>query len=171
MTPSISVPIISTVADSSNVMDVSLSIDTEMEIPSAVTPTTTLSNLIIDGDSPSASTTGCTTPTSALTPTALKERKRRIVVDDDDESPTFNPLSRSTKKMRGKNRRKGSLLKQKQRKMQLLIATPDKANESAIFTSPESIVSTTKQKTLFTHTNYFLHCKKVHLFTIRTVGE
>lgn len=112
----------------------------QLEIPDALTPTSSHAN---DGESPTASVSLAipTTPTTALTPGISKERKRRIVVDDDDESPTFNPLSRSSgKKARGKNRRgKTGLLKQKQR--QMLFITPDKANESAIFTSPESIVS------------------------------
>lgn len=82
---------------------------------------------------------------SPTTPSVPKERKKRIIIDDDDESPTFNPL-RSTKKSRGKNRRKQLLLKKQQRKAQLLspsgLALGDKANESAVFTSPEGIVST-----------------------------
>lgn len=126
-------------ADSSSVMDVSmsLSVSNELQIPGAITPTSTSPAInIVDGDlmlNASVSTT----------PSVPKERKRRIVVDDDDESPTFNPLSRSSKKMRGKNRKnRVGLSKQKQRKL-LLLGTPDgKANESAIFTSPDSIVST-----------------------------
>lgn len=81
---------------------------------------------------------------SPTTPSVPKERKKRIIIDDDDESPTFNPL-RSTKKSRSKNRRKNLLLKRQQRKAQLLSPTSsaliDKANENAIFTSPEGIVS------------------------------
>lgn len=82
---------------------------------------------------------------SPTTPSVPKERKKRIIIDDDDESPTFNPL-RSTKKSRSKNRRKNLLLKRQQRKAQLLSPTSsalsDKANENAVFTSPEGIVST-----------------------------
>lgn len=123
-------------------MDVSMSLSAsnQFEIPNALTPS---SSYVNDGESPSASASSAipTTPTTAFTPGISKERKRRIVVDDDDESPTFNPLSRSSgKKVRGKNRRgKHGLLKQKQR--QMMFATPDKSNENAIFTSPESIVS------------------------------
>lgn len=122
------------------VTSMSLSTSNQLETPNALTPS---SSHVNDGESPSASVslTIPTTPTTALTSGISKERKRRIVVDDDDESPTFNPLSRSSgKKARGKNRRgKGGLLKQKQR--QMLFATPDKTNENALFTSPESIVS------------------------------
>lgn len=82
---------------------------------------------------------------SPTTPSVPKERKKRIIIDDDDESPTFNPL-RSTKKSRGKNRRKQLLLKKQQQKAQLFspsgLALGDKTNESAVFTSPEGIVST-----------------------------
>lgn len=80
---------------------------------------------------------------SPTTPTVPKERKRRIIIDDDDESPTFNP-QRSNKKIRGKNRRnKHSAFLRKQKKTQLLsaISFSDKVNESAVFTSPEMIVS------------------------------
>lgn len=86
---------------------------------------------------------------SPTTPSVPKERKRRIIIDDDDESPTFNP-QRSTKKIRGKNRRKSLMLKKQQRKSQQLLsasiaatinAATDKPNETAIFTSPEAIVS------------------------------
>lgn len=82
---------------------------------------------------------------SPTTPSVPKERKRRIIIDDDDESPTFNP-QRSTKKIRGKNRRKS--LKQQRKSQQLLSASiaatinaTEKPNESAVFTSPEAIVS------------------------------
>lgn len=78
--------------------------------------------------------------TTPITPSVPKERKRRVIIDDDDESPTFNPL-RSTKKQRGKGRQKRqSLLLKKQQKAQLL-SPSDKTNESALFTSPEGIVS------------------------------
>lgn len=124
-------------------VSMSLSASNQFEIPNALTPSPSHGNDGNDGDSPSASASLAmpTTPTTALTPGISKERKRRIVVDDDDESPTFNPLSRSSgKKVRGKNRRsKVGQLKQKQRQMAFII--PDKANENAIFTSPESIVS------------------------------
>lgn len=76
-------------------------------------------------------------PTLPTTPNVPKERRKRIIIDDDDESPTFNPL-RCHKKARGKNRR--NLLSKKQRKTQLL-SPSDKANENAVFTSPEGIVS------------------------------
>lgn len=101
------------------------------------TNTSVTENRLMINDSPAL-----VTPT---TPSVPKERKRRIIIDDDDESPTFNPL-RSNKKMRGKNRRnKHNLLLKKQKKAQLL-STPcsssfiDKANESAVFTSPEVVV-------------------------------
>lgn len=79
---------------------------------------------------------------SATSSNTLKERKRRIVIDDDDESPTFNPLARGNKKMRGKgraNRGRGGLLKN-QRKINLL-SSPEKSRDSNVFTSPEGIVS------------------------------
>lgn len=112
--------------------------DTTMPIEQ--TNTSVTENLLIN-NSPTAATV-LLTPT---TPSVPKERKRRIIIDDDDESPTFNPL-RSNKKLRGKNRRNkhNSMLK-KQKKTQLL-STPsssfiDKTNETAVFTSPEVVVS------------------------------
>lgn len=73
------------------------------------------------------------------TPIASKERKRRIVVDDDDESPTFNPLSRSSKKMKGRGRRgRGALMRPNQRKM--LLQSPEKTMDS---TSPLTSATTT----------------------------
>lgn len=102
------------------------------------TPATEISPLVIDSPA-------LVTPT---TPSVPKERKRRIIIDDDDESPTFNP-QRSNKKLRGKNRRnKHNLMLKKQKKAALLLSTPssstsfiDKANENAVFTSPEVLVS------------------------------
>lgn len=98
-----------------------------------------------------------TTPIVSVT---AKERKRRIIIDDDDESPTFNPLSRSNKRLRGRGRKgRGGLMRY--RKMHLL-TSPEKAaataaaltpaastnstvnitaTDSDIFTSPEGIVS------------------------------
>lgn len=112
-------------------MDVSLISSDVTTIPTVVTPTNS------DAIAPANNFD------QATTPSVSKERKRRIIIDDDDESPTFNPLSRSSKKMRGKNRNRKGLSNQKQRKMQLLSPPPiDKSNnESAIFTSPEGIVS------------------------------
>lgn len=76
----------------------------------------------------------------STTPVVPKERKRRIIIDDDDESPTFNPLARNNKKMRGKNRRsRQGLLRQKQK--QLMLSPSKLARENAVFTSPEGIVS------------------------------
>lgn len=82
---------------------------------------------------------------SPTTPSVPKERKRRIIIDDDDESPTFNP-QRSNKKLRGKNRRsKHNAILKKQKRSQLVSTISssfsDKANESAVFTSPEMVVS------------------------------
>lgn len=93
------------------------------------------------------------------TPSYAKERKRRIVIDDDDESPTFNPLNRGMKRIRGRGRRgRSGLTRLNQRKMHLspekgansLPATPSLAtatpaaaqdDDSNLFTSPEGIVS------------------------------
>lgn len=118
-------------------MDVSLISSDLTTIPTVVTPTNS------DAIPPANNVDQATTTAIATTPSVSKERKRRIIIDDDDESPTFNPLSRSSKKMRGKNRNRKGLSNQKQRKMQLLSPPPiDKSNnESAIFTSPEGIVS------------------------------
>lgn len=115
---------------------VQLNENVPMDVSTELIATPTSGHTTID------KTIGLTSPT---TPSVPKERKKRIIIDDDDESPTFNPL-RSTKKSRGKNRRKQLLLKKQQRKAQLLspssAALGDKANESAVFTSPEGIVST-----------------------------
>lgn len=79
------------------------------------------------------------TDSATDTPILVKERKRRIIIDDDDESPTFNPLNRSAKRMRGRGRgsRGRGILK---RKMNLL-QSPEKAADLNVFTSPEGIVS------------------------------
>lgn len=77
---------------------------------------------------------------SPTTPSVPKERRKRIIIDDDDESPTFNPL-RSCIKVKGKNRRsRNTLLLKKQQKGQLL-SPSNNTDESAVFTSPEGIVS------------------------------
>lgn len=106
-----------------------------MDVSTELTTTPTSAHTSID------KSIGLISPT---TPSVPKERKKRIIIDDDDESPTFNPL-RSTKKSRSKNRRKQLLLKKQQQKAQLLSPSSsvlgDKANENAVFTSPEGIVS------------------------------
>lgn len=119
--------------------DLSLSMDTSTELPSTpISGNVTPSKICA---------LGLISPT---TPSVPKKSKRRIIIDDDDESPTFNPL-RSTKKMRGKNRRKNLMLKKQQRKAAqlLLTSTTDKPNETAVFTSPEAIVSTVLHHNLF----------------------
>lgn len=87
------------------------------------------------------------------TPVATKERKRRIIIDDDDESPTFNPLNRGIKRMRGRGR--GSRGRGLLRKKMHLIQSPEKSIDANVFTSPEGIVS------LFTFILYLipLFCK------------
>lgn len=96
-----------------------------------------------------AADAGAVTPTMAgavvagigqtpLTPlSAIKERKRRIIVDDDDESPTFNPMSRGSKRARRGRGRKGR--NNNQRRSQLLMS-PEKAREAGIFTTPDGKV-------------------------------
>lgn len=125
-------------SDANTLMDVPLIPDDATTIQTAAAITPTNSDAVASANNFDQAKTAI-----ATTPSVSKERKRRIIIDDDDESPTFNPLSRSSKKARGKNRNRKGLLNQKQRKMQLLSPPPtDKPNnESAIFTSPEGIVS------------------------------
>lgn len=118
-------------------------IQDDLSTPMEITPTELITTPV---SSSSVEKTPCLV--SPTTPSVPKERKRRIIIDDDDESPTFNPL-RSTKKIRGKNRRKSLMLKKQQGKAQQLLSASiaatinatDKSNETAVFTSPEAIVS------------------------------
>lgn len=81
----------------------------------------------------------------------IKERKRRIRIDDDDESPTFNPMARGIRRIRGRGSRgnrggRGAMrLQLNQQKIQrtggiFLLNTPEKSHDATIFTTPEGKV-------------------------------
>lgn len=107
---------------------------TESEIV-VTTPTTPTTLLAVTGD-PNA-----TGDPSLLSPlSAIKERKRRIIIDDDDESPTFNPLSRSHKRAR-KGRGMRGRGKRNIQRQNLLLTSPEKSRDAAVFTTPEGKVS------------------------------
>lgn len=129
----------------------------QVDFSSPMDISTELPATVVSGNSTPNKTQALISPT---TPSVAKERKRRIIIDDDDESPTFNPL-RSTKKMRGKNRRKNLMLKKQQHKAQLLLtSSTDKPNEAAVFTSPEAIVSTVH----FFFVYLFIHSRRIKSF-------
>lgn len=76
----------------------------------------------------------------------MKERKRRMRIDDDDESPTFNPMSRGTRRGRGRggrgSRGRGRLrTAQQQQRSSSIISSPDKSRDGGssscgVFTTP-----------------------------------
>lgn len=86
-------------------------------------------------------------------PSMIKEKKRRMHIDDDDESPTFNPMSRGTRRgrgrggrgSRGRGRSKAGQQQQQQRtptNSNSMISSPDKSRDGGssscgIFTTPK----------------------------------
>lgn len=75
------------------------------------------------------------------------EKKRRMRIDDDDESPTFNPLSRTIRRGRGRGGRgsRGGRGKNRSRggsASTSIVSSPEKSRDgTGLFTTPEGRVT------------------------------